>query len=459
MSGTETHNIDNFWTRYSQPPLPARLLMVLLVFIQFYPTKLVFLPVTLRVLLSALGMVLLVFKYIKAAVLGQGIVLDKRFLMIVMPLALMTLLSAATLNLNGTSDPMYLYYFTTSFLMLASGYLTINIMHVFYKKSLSFEIIAYYCILAVVCQLAFGLVSYLDKPLVVPLLLKTEEGLLQLKSTDTGRFIGLGQYFMNLGVANGFALLLIGILLKNAAQCKISPKIKFLLTLFFIFIAVLGNMQARTTTICAIIVLAYMVLSTIKFNLATLRAGLGQIIMTLFLLVGLLCVVIYYWGDRLSQYHDAINYGFELFVSAEDGNGPSTHSSDMLKWMLTIWPTTDKTWLIGDGQYFVDGGGYYMRTDVGYARLIFYFGVFGMLIFFIYQTIVTRIAFRDITKGWKGIWFYVYLTILIINIKSCVDYTFYVSLFFSYNILYNKETAVANLNIAAVSSRKRIDIA
>ncbi len=432
------------------------MLIILLVFIQFYPTKLIFLPVTLRVILSAMGMSLLVYRYVKDAVLGKPLWIDRRFLMILPTLVLFTVFSAIALSYNGTRDPMYLYYFSTSFLMLSSGYLTVNVMSYFYREKLSFEIIAYYCILAVVCQLLFGLVSYLNKPLVLPLLLKTDEGLLQLRSTDTGRFIGLGQYFMNLGVANGFGLLLIGILLKNAVQYGITVRLKSLLTFFFVLIAVLGNMQARTTTICALIVLAYLIFSTVRFNFQSLCAGLGQIIITAFLLIGLLGFVVYYWGDQLSKYNDAINYGFELFMSAENGKGASTHSSDLLKWMLTIWPTSDKTWFIGDGWYFTENGGYYMRTDVGYARLIFYFGIFGMMVFFIYQIIVTLISFRGITTKWKSIWFYVYLTILIINIKSCVDYTFYVSLFFSYNILYSKRDSVqrSQYKIATASLQK-----
>ena len=63
-------------------------------------------------------------------------------------------------------------------------------------------------------------------------------------------------------------------------------------------------------------------------------------------------------------------------------------SNDRLKGMY-VFPETLKTWLIGDGYfsnprnidpYFIgkEIGGYYMGTDVGYLRFIFYFGLGGL---------------------------------------------------------------------------------
>ena len=63
-------------------------------------------------------------------------------------------------------------------------------------------------------------------------------------------------------------------------------------------------------------------------------------------------------------------------------------------WSISI-PDNLKTWLIGDGYmenpydkepYYVgpNFGGFYMATDVGYLRFIFYFGIFGLLTFMYY---------------------------------------------------------------------------
>ena len=55
-----------------------------------------------------------------------------------------------------------------------------------------------------------------------------------------------------------------------------------------------------------------------------------------------------------------------------------------------VWPDNINTWLIGDGyfelpmnDYYYTGPAYYyyMGTDVGYCRFVFYFGILGLLAF------------------------------------------------------------------------------
>ena len=57
---------------------------------------------------------------------------------------------------------------------------------------------------------------------------------------------------------------------------------------------------------------------------------------------------------------------------------------------MIVWPDNLKTWIIGDGyfenqrndsNYIGDATrkGYYMGTDIGYLRFLFYFGIFGLI--------------------------------------------------------------------------------
>lgn len=59
-----------------------------------------------------------------------------------------------------------------------------------------------------------------------------------------------------------------------------------------------------------------------------------------------------------------------------------------------IFPNNFKTWIIGDG-YMASGSndpyyigpadyGFYMNTDAGYSRFIFYFGLSGLLTFMLF---------------------------------------------------------------------------
>lgn len=65
-----------------------------------------------------------------------------------------------------------------------------------------------------------------------------------------------------------------------------------------------------------------------------------------------------------------------------------------------IFPDNFKTWIIGDG-YMASGSndpyyigpadyGFYMNTDAGYSRFIFYFGLIGLSSFILFFIIVCK---------------------------------------------------------------------
>ena len=79
-------------------------------------------------------------------------------------------------------------------------------------------------------------------------------------------------------------------------------------------------------------------------------------------------------------------------------------SNNILKYMY-VFPDNFKTWSIGDGYfdnpYYNDvyyfgpkWGGFYMATDVGYLRFIFYFGVIGLALFIAFFCKSTHICIR-----------------------------------------------------------------
>ena len=88
--------------------------------------------------------------------------------------------------------------------------------------------------------------------------------------------------------------------------------------------------------------------------------------------------------------------------------------------LFRSYPETFKTWFIGDGYienpkndpYFIGKiwGGYYMGTDVGYLRFIYYFGLIGLsaFIIFMFQVGQTCIKRSHTQKG-------VFLLLLLLN--------------------------------------------
>lgn len=70
----------------------------------------------------------------------------------------------------------------------------------------------------------------------------------------------------------------------------------------------------------------------------------------------------------------------EPVVSFFEGDGFTIQSVAHMGTMLS-WPQEAQTWIFGDGRFFVDDGSFYMKTDLGFLRIIYFSGVLGLLVF------------------------------------------------------------------------------
>ena len=97
-----------------------------------------------------------------------------------------------------------------------------------------------------------------------------------------------------------------------------------------------------------------------------------------------LIVVLY---NTNGVFYQNLRFGFEGFFSLVENGKWQTGSNDILKNMV-VFPDKMKTWIIGDGYganpandpYYIGPSyhGFYMGTDIGYLRFIFFFGLLGM---------------------------------------------------------------------------------
>lgn len=80
------------------------------------------------------------------------------------------------------------------------------------------------------------------------------------------------------------------------------------------------------------------------------------------------------------------NFAFEPVMNyLETGNLTSESTSILFDEMY--FNIDGKTLLIGDGRYTSSTGGYYMSTDAGYMRNILFFGIIGLIMLFIFQSL------------------------------------------------------------------------
>lgn len=102
---------------------------------------------------------------------------------------------------------------------------------------------------------------------------------------------------------------------------------------------------------------------------------------------------------------DVASRAFELWFNFIDSGKATSNSTDELLEMYKIIPNSVQTWIIGDG-YFAMGIGYYMNTDIGFFRLIYYLGILGCFSIFYFHYLLIRVR------------------------KSSINDIFYLSLFF-----------------------------
>lgn len=227
------------------------------------------------------------------------------------------------------------------------------------------------------------------------------------------RMYGFG---CGLDIAGGrFAavLVMVAYIIYNDSQKNDWVSISFYVTCFII-ISVIGNMIGRTTTIG-------MILGTIILIYSLCIRGATpqykKIIIGLITAFAFVAVVLY---NSNSKWRNNLEFGFEGFFSLYEQGKWKVSSNEMLKEGF-IYPDNIKTWLIGDGYfdepkitdpYYIGRTfyGYYMGTDAGYSRFLFYFGLIGLLTFsafFIKVVVICMKAFPQYK--------YMFLSVLALN--------------------------------------------
>ena len=123
-----------------------------------------------------------------------------------------------------------------------------------------------------------------------------------------------------------------------------------------------------------------------------------------FVLTSVLIFILYDFSPVFKAY---FRFAFEGFFSLAETGQWDVSSNDILKSMV-VFPDNARTWLIGDGYFENPWGvdlnyigpeyyGFYMQTDIGYLRFLFYFGICGLLTFIAYFIFVSRLCVKRLS--------------------------------------------------------------
>lgn len=326
-----------------------------------------------------------------------------------------SLISFATMTINNTPDNTFATYFMSMWVWLGGAYAVVMFVKSVHGR-VSIPLVVNYllavCIIQCILALIFNSIPGADEWHRM-----TFSGEGYMGNTEEDRLHGIG---CSLDVA-GFRFAAVLCMAAYLISSKTSDTSK-MNDIFYIvaicFISVVGNMISRSTIIGTIIALVIIGIGVIVNRNTKLISKFS------FILIVAVAICIFMYNTN-SVFRSNIRFGFEGFFSLAEKGKWETNSNNILENMV-VWPDNLKTWIIGDGYinnpsdinlvtydpYFIGKvtGGYYMGTDIGYLRYIFYFGLTGLIMFCLFFIRVCTICMRRFEK-----FKWMFLLILAIN--------------------------------------------
>ena len=359
------------------------ILTLLITSFYFFPVDFVFLPTNTKNLLGAIGFVLAFIELIRQ----REFFIPRELIILLLFSSMVSIMSMVSVTINQTPDMTYASYIRSAVIWLSGAFSVCYLIRWMHGR-IDVPLVVNYLIGACLFQCTSAMLIHYIPAVRGFVDSYVDQGQDILK--DMGRLYGIGA---SLDVAGSrFAAVLVAIAFFLVSSPKrISIGVSVLYTLSFVVITIVGSMIARTTIVGAVIGLAWIMLVHLILPNDNNENGIDLIkkwfavISTLSVLI-VISIAIY---NTLPSVQELFRFGFEGFFSWIETGEWQTDSTQKLQSMV-VWPEELRTWIIGDG-YFANSRndpnylgdatdqGFYMGTDIGYLRFIFYFGVLGLI--------------------------------------------------------------------------------
>ena len=384
---------------------------------------------------------LLVFLFFFIYMIKDGLLLNRkvkcRYIKTLFYPVLMSLFTVLSSVVNTITENTFIIFpFQVIYLLLLSYciyYITKR-----FCKVISFYVITRYFLMTLVVQSVIAIVMFVNQP--ICLFLFDLQGIdltsRVIKMYFGVRLIGLGCFYFGAGAIYGLGLIAIMPFMLKAKNKQQLIK----LILLYVYIFIVGIFFARTAMIGCVFSIVYLIFCILipkMCNKVFLVFRQFIIYLTVF---GIALVFIYTSSPKLQEdYGDIIDFGFEAFINLVENGELSTASSDGLtEYHLSRWPQNQKTYYIGDMRW-TKGDSYYGDSDVGYVRLLFYFGVPGVILFLLYQYSIVRISGLIFKERILSFFFFtVFFYALILLIKGYIDVASLIFIYLHYKSLDSK---------------------
>lgn len=431
-------------------------------------TSMFLFPITLKAIpfvntkqfLAVIGVIIIGLRLSMGKGYGNGFI-GKDFSRLFLASLLVSLMGVFSVTVNHTPDYTYAGYILSFLVWISAAYAVYSYIKAVHGK-ISISIIANYLIAVCVAQCILALWIDLSPHLkdLVDYYIEQDQDF--LNSNMVKRLYGIGASLDTAGTRFSIALVLISFLIFELEKTQLRKYLPYYL-LSFAIITIIGNMIARTTIIGVAFGIIYICFNSWKrgIEISSRAKRIWTWVFTTLLIV-IPLTVYYYDNDPLIHKH--IRFAFEGFFSLVEKGAWEVDSNEKLKAMY-VFPETIKTWVIGDG-YFVNPrltdpyfigkiyGGYYMGTDVGYLRFIFYFGTIGLLLMTNVLYLSCRTCYLRFTNT-RILFLMMFLTNLIIWFKVATD----IFLVFALFLCVSKEENDEYMKSIALESGENENIA
>ena len=377
-----------------------------------------------KMMIALMGLIICIYEIPRKR---DGLVSNNLFFLTVFA-SVVSLCGFISVILNGTPDYAYATYVMSMLVWTGGAYAVCHFLKQTHDN-VNISLLCNYLAAISVIQCAMALLIDYNpwvKQLVDSVI---EQGQDFLSKPTVQRLYGIGASLDVAGSRFSAVLALLGVVISKEFREKTNHVQVVLYIAAFMFIAIVGNMVARTTLAGLIVAIIYWIYDSgiLKLQLRNdYRVFFSWITLAIAAIV-LIMVFLYNADPRMKK---LIHFGFEGFFSLVEKGTWEVSSNDKLMTMY-VFPDNLKTWIIGDGYFSnpyntdpfyigVKSGGYYMGTDVGYLRFIFYFGLIGLSAFIAFFMKAYNLCVKRFTE-YKSLFFMLLILNFLIWFKVSTD--------------------------------------
>lgn len=202
-----------------------------------------------------------------------------------------------------------------------------------------------------------------------------------LSDTIATRFLGVGVSTFGAGIAFATCIFLAFVRLTT----KISTSLRVAYTTILFFLILIGSAISRTSQVGVVVGLLFLLYTFIRGSNS--KGAFPRIILwvgiTGIAAIFVINISIRYFSNNILL-EGVFQHAFEAFYNYFDEGQFYTRSTEKMI-NANVWPDNLSTWIIGDGRLLGNSIGYYKNTDIGWNRLLLYFGLIGTGVFMLSQ--------------------------------------------------------------------------